>query len=386
MIILPSVSQQVDYEAELVVVIGRSGRHIPRERAFEHVGGYAVGHDVSARDWQLNKPGKQWMAGKTFDTFAPVGPVLVTPDEVPDPHKLGIRLRLNGQTMQESSTSQLIFGVDELIAYVSQVFTLEPGDLIFTGTPPGVGMARKPPGLAQAGRQSRSRDRSPGNVAKFRRRRDNHQLTCRNRESAFLREVGLKIKFTMSSQPGLKDATMSIASEKPQLSGYGQPTWDVARLFPAQGCWTEEDYLELKPNRWVEFSHGFVEFLATPTLSHQLAALYLYRTLETFVSTRELGTALAGPYRVRLWEGKYREPDVLFVGGKHASRLTENYCKGADLVMEVVSDGEESHRLDRETKRDEYAKARIPEYWIVDPEQARITVLFLDGRSYRVLG
>ncbi len=145
MIILPSVSEQVDYEAELVVVIGRSGRHIPRERAFEHVGGYAVGHDVSARDWQLNKPGKQWMAGKTFDTFAPVGPVLVTPDEVPDPHKLGIRLRLNGQTMQESSTSQLIFGVDELIAYVSQVFTLEPGDLIFTGTPPGVGMARKPP-------------------------------------------------------------------------------------------------------------------------------------------------------------------------------------------------------------------------------------------------
>ncbi len=145
MIILPSVSQQVDYEAELVVAIGRRGRHIPRARAFEYVGGYAVGHDVSARDWQLNKPGKQWMAGKTFDTFAPVGPVLVTPDEVSDPHKLGIRLRLNGQTMQESSTSQLIFGVDELIAYVSQVFTLEPGDLIFTGTPPGVGMARKPP-------------------------------------------------------------------------------------------------------------------------------------------------------------------------------------------------------------------------------------------------
>ncbi len=144
-IILPAVSQEVDYEAELVVVIGRGGRHIPRKRAFEHVGGYAVGHDVSARDWQLNKPGKQWMAGKTFDTFAPVGPVLVTPDEVPDPHKLGIRLRLNGQTMQDSSTSQLIFGVDELIAYLSQVFTLEPGDLIFTGTPPGVGMARKPP-------------------------------------------------------------------------------------------------------------------------------------------------------------------------------------------------------------------------------------------------
>src|SRR4029079_976032 len=87
----------------------------------------------------------QWMAGKTFDTFAPVGPELVNPDEVPDPGKLGIRLRLNGQTMQDSSTAQLIFGVDVLIAYLSQVFTLEPGDLIFTGTPPGVGRARKPP-------------------------------------------------------------------------------------------------------------------------------------------------------------------------------------------------------------------------------------------------
>jgi 2-keto-4-pentenoate hydratase/2-oxohepta-3-ene-1,7-dioic acid hydratase in catechol pathway len=144
-IVLPRVSHEVDFEAELVVVIGQGGRHIPRERALDHVGGYAVGHDVSARDWQLNKPGKQWMAGKTFDTFAPVGPMLVTPDEVPDPHALRIRLRLNGQTMQDSNTSQLIFRVDELIAYLSQVFTLEPGDLIFTGTPPGVGMARKPP-------------------------------------------------------------------------------------------------------------------------------------------------------------------------------------------------------------------------------------------------
>jgi 2-keto-4-pentenoate hydratase/2-oxohepta-3-ene-1,7-dioic acid hydratase in catechol pathway len=144
-IVLPSASHEVDYEAELVVVIGRKGRHISRERALDHVGGYAVGHDVSARDWQLNKPGKQWMAGKTFDTFAPVGPELVTPDEVPDPQNLGIRLRLNGQTMQDSSTNQLVFGVAELIAYLSQVFTLEAGDLIFTGTPPGVGMARKPP-------------------------------------------------------------------------------------------------------------------------------------------------------------------------------------------------------------------------------------------------
>jgi 2-keto-4-pentenoate hydratase/2-oxohepta-3-ene-1,7-dioic acid hydratase in catechol pathway len=103
------------------------------------------GNDVSARDWQLQKPGKQWLLGKTPDTFAPCGPYLVTADEVADPQNLGIRLRLNGQTLQNSSTRELIFGIAELVAYVSQIATLEPGDLIFTGTPPGVGMARKPP-------------------------------------------------------------------------------------------------------------------------------------------------------------------------------------------------------------------------------------------------
>jgi 2-keto-4-pentenoate hydratase/2-oxohepta-3-ene-1,7-dioic acid hydratase in catechol pathway len=142
---LPKVSNEVDFEAELVVVVGLSGRDIPEDRAMEHVAGYAVGHDVSARDWQLRKPGGQWMSGKTFDTFAPVGPYLVTADEVPDPHALRIRLRLNGDLMQDSSTAQLIFRVPETIAYLSQIMTLEPGDLIFTGTPPGVGMARKPP-------------------------------------------------------------------------------------------------------------------------------------------------------------------------------------------------------------------------------------------------
>ncbi len=150
-IVLPESSQEVDYEAELVVVIGRGGREIPRDRAMEHVGGYAVGNDVSARDWQLGKPGKQWMAGKTFDTFAPVGPAVVTPEEIPDPQALGIRARVNGRTMQDSNTEQLVFGVAEVIAYLSRIFTLEPGDLIFTGTPPGVGMARKPPVWLQPG-------------------------------------------------------------------------------------------------------------------------------------------------------------------------------------------------------------------------------------------
>ena len=142
---LPACSDQVDYEAELVVVVGKAGRDISEADALSHVGGYMVGHDVSARDWQLNKPGKQWMAGKTFDTFAPTGPHLVTADEVPDPHALRIRLRLNGETMQDSNTDQLIFGVPYTIAYLSRIFTLQPGDLIFTGTPPGVGMARTPP-------------------------------------------------------------------------------------------------------------------------------------------------------------------------------------------------------------------------------------------------
>jgi 2-keto-4-pentenoate hydratase/2-oxohepta-3-ene-1,7-dioic acid hydratase in catechol pathway len=150
-IVLPASSKEVDYEAELVVVVGKGGRHLTAEAARGHVAGYTVGHDVSARDWQLRKDGKQWMVGKTFDTFAPTGPVLVTADEVPDPHGLGIRLRLNGQTMQDSSTRQMIFSVGELLAYLSQVFTLEPGDLVFTGTPPGVGFARKPPVFLKPG-------------------------------------------------------------------------------------------------------------------------------------------------------------------------------------------------------------------------------------------
>jgi 2-keto-4-pentenoate hydratase/2-oxohepta-3-ene-1,7-dioic acid hydratase in catechol pathway len=150
-IILPRISTQVDYEAELVVVIGRGGRHIPESKALEHVGGYCCGHDVSARDWQLGKPGKQWLLGKTFDTFAPFGPHLVTPDELGDPGNLGIQLRLNGQVMQSSSTRQLIFSIPKLLAYISDVCTLEPGDVVFTGTPPGVGMARKPPVFLKSG-------------------------------------------------------------------------------------------------------------------------------------------------------------------------------------------------------------------------------------------
>ena len=150
---IPKVAQKVDYEAELVIVIGKTGKHIPNDKtAFEYVGGYTCGHDVSARDWQFRGEEKQWTIGKTFDTFAPTGPVLVTADEAIDPHNLRIQLRLNGQTMQNSSTKEFIFGVPHLLSYISQVITLEPGDLIFTGTPPGVGISRKPtPVLLKAG-------------------------------------------------------------------------------------------------------------------------------------------------------------------------------------------------------------------------------------------
>ncbi len=150
-IVLPSVSRKVDYEAELVVVIGRGGRNIGRSEAFKHVAAYCCGNDVSARDWQLGKAGGQWLLGKTFDTFAPFGPYLVTADEIPNPHTLRIRSRVNGRTMQDSTTAQLLFPVDELIAYVSSVCTLVPGDLLYTGTPPGVGFARDPAVFLQTG-------------------------------------------------------------------------------------------------------------------------------------------------------------------------------------------------------------------------------------------
>lgn len=150
-IVLPAASSEVDYEAELVVVIGRGGRHIPRQKALEHVAGYCPGNDVSARDWQLRKPGRQWLLGKSFDTFAPFGPALVTADEIANPGDLRIQLRLNGRVMQDSTTAQLIFPVEELIEYVSTVCTLSAGDVIFTGTPSGVGFARKPPVYLQPG-------------------------------------------------------------------------------------------------------------------------------------------------------------------------------------------------------------------------------------------
>ncbi len=142
-IVLPKNSSKPDYEAELAVVIGKGGRHIPEAKWREHVFGYTILNDVSARDFQMAT--SQWTVGKTFDTFAPIGPWVVTADEIEDPHALRISLTLNGELMQDSNTGNLIFGVPKLIAYLSSVMTLDPGDIISTGTPAGVGFARKPP-------------------------------------------------------------------------------------------------------------------------------------------------------------------------------------------------------------------------------------------------
>jgi 2-keto-4-pentenoate hydratase/2-oxohepta-3-ene-1,7-dioic acid hydratase in catechol pathway len=142
-IVLPKNSTKPDYEAEFAVVIGKRGRHIPEDRWREHVFGYTILNDVSARDFQMATT--QWMIGKTFDTFAPMGPAIVTADEIEDPHNLDISLSINGEELQRSNTRNLIFNIPKLIAHLSSVFTMEPGDIISTGTPAGVGFARKPP-------------------------------------------------------------------------------------------------------------------------------------------------------------------------------------------------------------------------------------------------
>jgi 2-keto-4-pentenoate hydratase/2-oxohepta-3-ene-1,7-dioic acid hydratase in catechol pathway len=140
---IPPIAEQIDYEAELAVVIGRTARHVPQSEALEYVFGYANANDVSARDLQFSEGG-QWTRSKSLDTFMPLGPFIVTRDEVPDPQSLSVRAILNGEVVQDGTTSKMIFSVAELVAFLSTGMTLVPGDVIITGTPPGVGMARDP--------------------------------------------------------------------------------------------------------------------------------------------------------------------------------------------------------------------------------------------------
>ena len=146
---LDGTSKQVDYEAELAFVIGKTAFQVSEADAFDYVAGYITANDVSGRDIQFAD--SQWVRGKTFDTFCPLGPWLVTKDEIPDPHNLAIRCRVNGQTVQDSNTGQLIFKIPALVSFLSQGMTLQPGDIVLTGTPAGVGFTRRPQILLNPG-------------------------------------------------------------------------------------------------------------------------------------------------------------------------------------------------------------------------------------------
>jgi 2-keto-4-pentenoate hydratase/2-oxohepta-3-ene-1,7-dioic acid hydratase in catechol pathway len=148
-IVIPPAVERCDYEAELAVVLGARVSRASKENALEAVRGYLCANDVSARDLQFGDG--QWTRGKSVDTFCPVGPELIPAAEVPDPHDLHIRALVNGEVMQDSTTANLVFGIDEIISFASQTLTFEPGDLILTGTPAGVGIFRKPPRLLQPG-------------------------------------------------------------------------------------------------------------------------------------------------------------------------------------------------------------------------------------------
>jgi 2-keto-4-pentenoate hydratase/2-oxohepta-3-ene-1,7-dioic acid hydratase in catechol pathway len=151
---IPLGAEKTDWEVELGVVIGKPGKYVKRERALEHVAGYCVLNDVSERSYQLDRGG-QWDKGKGCDTFAPIGPWLVTPEEVPDPQALDLWLEVDGHRVQSGNTRTMIFGVEHLVCYISQFMSLRSGDVIATGTPPGVGMGQKPPRFLKAGQRVR---------------------------------------------------------------------------------------------------------------------------------------------------------------------------------------------------------------------------------------
>lgn len=147
----PEVTKELDWEVEMAIVVGKAGKNVKEKDAMSYVFGFTTAHDVSARDWQLKRNGGQWLIGKTMDNFCPLGPALVTCDEIPDPHNLDLKCVVNGETKQDSNTRQLIFKTEELIAWLTQFFTLLPGDVILTGTPPGVGVFKKPPEYLKKG-------------------------------------------------------------------------------------------------------------------------------------------------------------------------------------------------------------------------------------------
>lgn len=183
----------------------------------------------------------------------------------------------------------------------------------------------------------------------------------------------------------MEDPRPDDGQPKDRASRPGEPTWELARLYPNQGEWTEEVYLALGSKRLIEYSDGCLEFPPIPTLFHQRIVLFLFRLLDELVRRQEPGEVQVAPLPVRLWPGKYREPDLVFLANERL-RGDPEYPEGADLVMEVVSGGPEDRKRDLVIKRQEYARAGIPEYWIVDPEEEKIEVLVLENRSYRISG
>lgn len=174
-----------------------------------------------------------------------------------------------------------------------------------------------------------------------------------------------------------------MATVPPILSTEPEPVWALATLYPAQGGWSEEEYLSLtdSTNRLIEFTDGRVEFLAMPTEAHQFILLFLMDCLRAFVEPIDRGKVLFCGLRVRIRPSKIREPDIVYIAKENYARRGNRFWSGADLVMEVVSDDEESRERDHETKVVDYAEAKIPEYWIVDPEKQQITVLALNNST-----
>lgn len=166
----------------------------------------------------------------------------------------------------------------------------------------------------------------------------------------------------------------------------GTPVWEIARLYPTQGHWSQEAYLELHTNQLIEFNHGVLEFLEMPTRLHQLIVAFLYRHLYDYVRAHKLGEVHFAPLRIRVSAETIREPDVVFVSKKRLPKDKTKPPEGADLVIEVVSSGEESRKRDLVEKRKDYAGAGIAEYWIVDPDHSTITVLSLSGAKYEQAG
>lgn len=173
----------------------------------------------------------------------------------------------------------------------------------------------------------------------------------------------------------------------PRPSQRGEATWEIALLYPPQGAWTEAAYLALdsKTKCMIELSDGCLEFLPVPTLVHQFILQCLYEVFKAFIAGKQLGYVLLAPVPVHLWPGTYRQPDLFFLRPERL-KGSPKYPNGADLVLEVVSEGDRDRQRDLVEKPQDYAKAGIAEYWIVDPQQLRVTVLVLDGQAYRQHG